>query len=186
MIPKGTAMTDVRIAADPKKGLEVVATRQFPSGHVVVIGRPTRVVPHRTTHSFQVDWETHVDLDEPACYINHSCNPNTGIRDNDYGGFDFIALRDIAGDEEITWDYETSEYLSIAVPRCLCEAASCRKVIRGFRERRTDPHWQPHHIANYLRGETAAHTPAVTPRIASISAASGAVTGRCQGDADRQ
>ncbi|MGH7261897.1 MAG: SET domain-containing protein-lysine N-methyltransferase [Nitrospiraceae bacterium] len=166
--------------------MAVVATRQFPSGRVVVIGRPTRVLPYRTTHSFQVDWETHVDLGEPARYINHSCEPNTGIRDNDYGGFDFITLRKIVRNEEITWDYETSEYLSIAVARCLCGTASCRKVIRGFRERRTDPHWQPTHVANYLRGEVTAHIPAVTPRIVSTSVASGPVTGRCQGDADRQ
>lgn len=186
MISEETATADVRIANDPQKGLAVVATRQFPSGHVIVIGRPTRVVPCRTTRSFQIGWEAHVDLDEPARHINHSCDPNTGIRDNDYGGFNFIALRDIVRNEEITWDYETSEYLSIAVPHCLCKTANCRKVIRGFRQRRTDPHWQPTHVANYLRGEVMAHTPAVIPRIASTSVASGPVTGRCQGDADRQ
>lgn len=186
MTSEETVTANVHIANDTQMGLAVVATRQFPSGRVVVIGRATRVVPYRTTHSFQVGWETHVDLDEPACYINHSCDPNTGIRDNDYGGFDFIALRDIAPNEEITWDYETSEYLSIAVPRCLCGTANCRKMIRGFRERRTDPQWQPTHVANYLRGEATAHTPAAIPRIASTSVASGPVTGRCQADADRQ
>ncbi|HET9253770.1 MAG TPA: SET domain-containing protein-lysine N-methyltransferase [Pseudonocardiaceae bacterium] len=179
----------MRIANDAQKGFAVVATRQFSSADVVVIGRPTRVVPCRTTHSFQVGWETHVDLDEPARLVNHSCDPNMGIQDNGYGGFDFIALRDVAPNEEITWDYETSEYLSVAVPRCLCGTANCRKVIRGFRERRNDPHWHPVYVANYLnclREDAAAHAPAAIPRITSTSVASGPVTERCHGDADRQ
>ncbi|MCE7004697.1 SET domain-containing protein-lysine N-methyltransferase [Kibdelosporangium philippinense] len=93
-----------------------------------------------------------MDLTSPARDINHSCNPNTGIRDNDRGGFDFIALREIVPPEEITWDYETSEYVSIAVPRCLCGEANCRSVIRGFKYRRHDKHWQPTHLARYLGG----------------------------------
>lgn len=186
MIPEETVTVDVRIADDARKGLTIVAARRFSYGHVVVVGRPARVVPCRTAHSFQVDWDAHVDLDAPACYINHSCDPNTGICDNDYGGFDFIALRDIAQNEEITWDYETGEYVSIAVPCCLCGTANCREVIRGFRERITDPHWQPIHVANYLRGDASVHIAAVTARIARTTVASGPVTGRCQGDADRQ
>lgn len=176
----------VRIATHAQKGRMVIALHRYRPGDVVIIGRAVCAVPHRTTHSFQVGWETHVDLDEPARCINHSCDPNTGIRDNTYGGFDFIALRDIAPNEEITWDYETSEYVSIAVAQCLCDAANCRTVIRGFRDRRHDPHWRPTHLANYLRGDTRANTPAATPRTASTSVASRPVNGRCQAEADRQ
>lgn len=124
----------------------------------MVIGRAECVVATRTNHSFQVGWNTHVDLDAPARYINHSCDPNTGIRDNEYGGFDFVALREIASTEEITWDYETSEYVSIAVSECRCGAARCRSVIRGFWYRRCDPAWNPMHLAGYLRDEPRGQT----------------------------
>lgn len=186
MTSEVTTTAGVRIDTHIRKGLMVVATRQYQPGDLVVIGRAVQVVPHRTTHSFQVDWDAHVDLDEPARYINHSCDPNTGIHDNSYGGFDFIALRKIAPNKEITWDYETSEYISIAVSHCLCGAANCRTVIRGFGHRRHDPHWRPTHLAHYLRGEVTANTLAATPRTMSTSVASGPVNGRCQGDADRQ
>lgn len=176
----------VKIINDGHKGLSVVATQPFHTTQVVIISRVVRVVPHRTNHSFQTDWNRHVDLNSPACYINHSCDPNVGIRDNSHGGFDFVALREITLQEEVTWDYETSEYTSIAVPRCLCGAANCRKVIRGFQCRRDDPSWKPTHLAYYLRGNTQVHTPAKIPRTISINAASGPVSGRCQAAADRQ
>lgn len=181
-----TTATGVRVGTDDDKGFSVVATQLFQPERVVIVGRVARVVPHRTNHSFQIDWNTHVDLTSPACYINHSCDPNTGIRDNDHGGFDFVALREIAPSEEITWDYETSEYTSIAVPRCRCGAANCRKVIRGFRYRRADRTWRPTYLADYLRGEAQAHMPANTPRTTNTRAASGPVTGRCHRAAERQ
>ncbi|AOS61829.1 SET domain [Actinoalloteichus hymeniacidonis] len=140
----------LQIVVDPDKGRCVVSTSEFAIGQTVVVGDVERIVPTRTTHSFQVGWDSHVDLTTPARDINHSCDPNTGIRDNDRGGFDFIALREIGPDEEITWDYETSEYVSIAVSRCLCGATGCRSVIRGYRYRSADPSWQPSHLAGYL------------------------------------
>ncbi|TDV44192.1 SET domain-containing protein [Actinophytocola oryzae] len=184
MTPDVTAA--VRIETHNRKGLMVVAVRALRPGERVVIGRAVQVVPHRTSHSFQIAWDTHVDLDEPARYINHSCDPNTGIQDNNHNGFDFVALRDIAPTEEITWDYETSEYVSIAVAHCLCGAATCRTTIHGFQHRRHDPHWRPTHLANYLRDDTAVNTPNTTPRMTSTSVANGPVTGRCHGAADRQ
>lgn len=181
-----TTVADVRIDNHVKKGRMVVAARSYEPGDAVVVGRAIEVVPQRTNYSFQVDWDTHVDLDEPARCINHSCDPNTGIQDNQHGGYDFIALRHIASAEEITWDYETSEYVSIAVSSCLCGAANCRTKICGFEHRRNDPRWQPTHLADYLRGATMASVPTATPRTAKTTVASGPVNGRCQGDAERQ
>lgn len=176
----------VRIETHARKGRMVVAVHAIRPGDLAVIGRVVEVVAQRTTHSFQVGWDTHVDLDEPARCINHSCDPNTGIQDNSHGGFDFIALRDIAPTEETTWDYETSEYVSIAVAHCLCGAANCRTAIRGFQHRRHDPLWRPTHLANYLREETTVNALTARPRTTSTSVASGPVTGRCHGAADRQ
>ncbi|MFD5568866.1 SET domain-containing protein-lysine N-methyltransferase [Streptomyces cadmiisoli] len=143
----------VRIVMDRDKGRCVVSARRFAPGETVVAGDVERAVPIRTNHSFQVGWDTHVDLTTPARDINHSCEPNTGIRDNDRGGFDFVALREIFPSEEITWDYETSEYVSIAVSRCLCGENRCRSAIRGFKYRQEDETWQPTHLAGYLREE---------------------------------
>ena len=154
MTVKGLAIDGIRIDSDEHKGLTVVATRLFQPNEVVVFGGAGQVVPERTNHSFQTGLHTHVDMAPPACYLNHSCDPNTGVVDNDQGGFDFVALREIATGEEITWDYETSEFISIAVPHCRCGAANCRGVIRGFLYRCSDSAWQPTHLAGYLRRGT--------------------------------
>ncbi|MGW6714424.1 SET domain-containing protein [Streptomyces globisporus] len=120
------------------KGRGVYANRDFAAGERVVRGVVERAEPHRTMHSFQKDWDLHVELDEVARSINHSCSPNTGVVDNAHGGYDFVALTAIRVAEEITWDYETTEYESIAVGTCLCASTTCRGRTRGFRYR-TDP-----------------------------------------------
>ncbi len=114
------------------KGRSVFATREFQEGETVVVGRRIRILPERSIYSLQMDFELHVELDKPACLINHSCQPNTGVRNNQFGGYDFVALVDIATGDEITFDYETTEYISIAVPQCLCSTSNCRGKTRGF------------------------------------------------------
>lgn len=59
-------------------------------------------------------------------YINHSCNPNCGIR----GEITFIALMDVNIDMELTIDYaflDNEEYLF----KCTCMENNCRKVVTG-------------------------------------------------------
>src|SRR5579871_2095630 len=115
------------------KGRGVVATRAFLPGETVVVGKRQKLLPERTIHSVQVETEIHVELDAPARLINHSCAPNTGVRNNRFGGYDFVAMQPIAPCDEITYDYETTEYVSIAVPECRCGAAECRGRTRGYK-----------------------------------------------------
>ncbi|MFJ1869432.1 SET domain-containing protein [Streptomyces sp. NPDC088097] len=129
------------------KGRGVYAVRDFAVGELVVRGRVERTEPRRTRHSFQKGWDLHVELDETARSINHCCSPNAGVVDNTVGGYDFVAMRPIRAGEEITWDYESTEYESIAVDSCLCGSAVCRGRTRGFKYR-TD---RVPYIAAYLR-----------------------------------
>ncbi|MGH3709391.1 MAG: SET domain-containing protein-lysine N-methyltransferase [Pseudonocardiaceae bacterium] len=117
------------------------------------------MLPERTTHSFQKGWDTHVELGTPARFMNHSCQPNTGVVDNSQDGYDFVALQEIQPGDELTWDYETTEYVSIAVPRCLCAAENCRTRIHGYRFRCQDESWRPAHLARYLSAPPAAPPP---------------------------
>lgn len=62
--------------------------------------------------------------------INHSCEPNCGVRNL----FDIVAMRDIKRGEELTWNYEmTEDNESGWTMRCHCGAKSCHKVISGYR-----------------------------------------------------
>lgn len=85
----------VRIVTSENKGRAVIALRRFRLAEPVVIGRAVFALPERTTYSFQKDWDTYVELDTPARFMNHSCQPNTGVVDNSHDGYDFVALQEI-------------------------------------------------------------------------------------------
>ncbi len=68
-----------------------------------------------------------IDPAIPYKYLNHSCDPNTGIK----GRVTMYALRDIAANEELTIDYATIEGDERwELPsECLCGSKSCRRKI---------------------------------------------------------
>lgn len=114
------------------KGKGVFANRHFLKGETVIIGQRVKVVPDRTIYSLQMDFDLHIDIDEPGRLINHSCFPNTGVRNNQFRAYDFVAITNIALGEEITFDYETTECIISAFSECLCGSANCRIRVRGF------------------------------------------------------
>ena len=60
-------------------------------------------------------------------HLNHSCEPNVGVQ----GQIVFIALRDIAKDEELTFDYAMTDDEPYEM-RCNCGTTSCRGVVTGL------------------------------------------------------
>lgn len=64
-----------------------------------------------------------------ARWINHSCEPNCGIKSL----FKIVAMRTIQKGEEITWDYEMTERNPDWRMRCRCGEPTCRRVIGDFR-----------------------------------------------------
>jgi hypothetical protein len=114
-------------------GVGVFANQNLTKGQVVVRGRGLYQEKERTVHSFQVDRDKHMQLDKASRSINHSCDPNTGVRNNDTRGYDFVALRDIEAGEEITWNYETAEYEIAWMRKCRCGSKKCRGEVRGFK-----------------------------------------------------
>ena len=65
-----------------------------------------------------------------ARLINHSCEPNCGIKKL----FKIVAMRDIQAGEHITWDYEMTEKNPWFKMKCKCGSAKCRKVIGDYRK----------------------------------------------------
>ena len=62
-----------------------------------------------------------------ACFINHSCEPNVGYKNNDT----LVAMREIQPGEELLLDYDMSEN-SDWVMDCECGTTSCRKFIGHY------------------------------------------------------
>lgn len=92
--------------------------------------------PERTRTTFQVRPNRHIEPTQFGAYLNHSCQPNAGVRSNQLGHYDIVALRDIQAGEEITADYAMFEYETGPMSRvgCLCGAAACRRKITGYKD----------------------------------------------------
>ncbi len=91
---------------------------------------------HTNSKSLQIDdnkfLESTVKFDD---FLNHSCNPNCYI---DWQNLNLVALRDIQIGEEISFNYNTSEYDLINLVKncsfkCGCNSKNCIGEIRGFR-----------------------------------------------------
>ncbi len=134
-------------------GRIVIATAHYVQNELICVGQRTGVAPVRDTHSFQIGDQDHVYLDEPAQLFSHSCEPNVYIMDNDWGGYNFYAVRDIKSGEILAFHYGMSEAESIAVSVCSCNTNNCIGKSIGFKE--ASPHLQTYlyhlGIANYLR-----------------------------------
>lgn len=88
-------------------------------------------------HSVQVDDDAFLvpaGPPEPADHVNHSCEPNAGMR----GQITLVAMRPIAAGEEIVMDYAMTDASPFWEFDCLCGASACRGRVTGDDWRRPD------------------------------------------------
>lgn len=60
-------------------------------------------------------------------YFNHSCSGNLGFNKDG----NFVAIRNIKGGEELSYDYSLADSNPLFTIRCLCKSKNCRKVVTG-------------------------------------------------------
>ena len=65
-------------------------------------------------------------------FINHSCNPNSGLRVDGRKAV-LIAIKLIKKGAEITWDYSTTMNEGDWEMDCACQSRKCRGRIRDFK-----------------------------------------------------
>ena len=147
--------------------LHLVATRAARAGEVVcpiegaLVERPTR-------HTIQLDEAAHIEAAEeltleqmvlryPWRFTNHSCDPNARV-----AGRSLVAMKPVRAGDEITYNYNTTEW-ELAEPfECRCGSPYCERTIRGFRylsreeRERIRPLLAPHLLARMDATEDAA------------------------------
>lgn len=91
--------------------------------------------------------------------INHSCNPNSGLKFTD-SGILLIAIKKIKVGDEINWDYSTTLFENHWRMRCNCRESNCRKIIGDFTflDKKTQDKYKkldiiPPYIKDYLDSE---------------------------------
>ena len=129
-----SSSSGVRIEVQ-SSGRGLRATRAFAVGSTILVAEGVlRDAPSRLT--LQIADDAHLDVPAGAPedafvwrYLNHACAPNAAFR-----GRTLLALRPIEAGEELTFDYETTEW-ELATPfLCACSSEPCEgREIRGFR-----------------------------------------------------
>jgi uncharacterized protein len=125
---------ELRRTADGK-GDGVIATRSLAPGETVMVGFLVGGLTGNDSHATQVGpgrWALHGGL---GPMVNHSCDPNCGVRLNDGQAFDFVARRPISAGQELTFDYAMRNFTIDHFPAvCLCGAARCRGSATGWKD----------------------------------------------------
>jgi uncharacterized protein len=79
-------------------------------------------------YAMQIGPGEYMDLTSPGRFANHSCDPNSGIKNDRV----LIALRRIGVGEEIRFDYSTAMSGDHWTMECRCGEPFCRRVILDF------------------------------------------------------
>ena len=117
------------------KGQGVFTIRTFKAGETVMVGRIEKVLDENNSHASQVNQNKYILHAGLISKVNHSCNPNCGIKVNKIGGHDFVAMKDISMYEEITFDYAMRNYsVDYFPPKCMCGSKVCRGRITGWKD----------------------------------------------------
>ena len=115
------------------KGLGVFTNKNFRKEEIVIHFKAD-VVSHPKASAEAVNIDDKFSLDTkwlvPEAFINHSCSANTKI---DVIGFRYIAIKNINKNEEITYNYNTTEYDMGNGFKCECGSKNCLGKIRGFK-----------------------------------------------------
>lgn len=80
-------------------------------------------------HAIQIGPALWRDSCGVARLINHSCDPNCGIKNR----IKVVAMKTILPGSEITWDYEMTEKNPWWKMRCRCGSPHCRKTIGNYK-----------------------------------------------------
>jgi uncharacterized protein len=112
-------------------GRGVFAKRDFRAGEFVlafhgpVVGEE---VGRELSDTVQIAPDRYVDPIPPVKYVNHSCVPNTGLKN----GIELHAIRPIKAGEQICFDYSTCMGEKYWTMECECGCPECRGVVRDF------------------------------------------------------
>lgn len=115
------------------KGEGIFATKSFTVGDIVMVGVIKEALNGNHSHASQIGENRFVLHDGLITKVNHSCDPNCGIRVNETGAHNFVAIREISVNEEITFDYAMRNYIIDYFPKkCMCGSKKCRGRITGW------------------------------------------------------
>lgn len=125
---------------DTHLGKSVFAARPFKKGEVITQFSGPRIHALKVPKSYRGERDRYMQIDrehfigpsgKPDDLINHSCEPNAGLR---FRKLDIrlVAIKNIKVGEEISWDYSTTMFENSWKMKCDCKKKICRRVVGDF------------------------------------------------------
>jgi len=156
-------VTVVKSNKEYKGEYGIVATKDIPSGtNLFKIDGVLTKVPSR--YSVQVGHNLHIDIPESYDlemiitrfywrFMNHNCEPNARIQ-----GTECFALKPIKAGQEVTFNYNTTEYEMAEPFECCCGSDHCVGRIRGFSflsrsEKEQISPWIANHLLSFMKDD---------------------------------
>ena len=124
----------IEISKSGIEGMGVFASKDIKKGEMVYSFEKGKVVgvtdiqniPEREKRYLDKVGEDEFEIiEQPARYVNHSCDPNVVEKERVA-----YAIKDIKKGEEITIDYDKIAYLEKPF-ECQCGSKNCRGLVRG-------------------------------------------------------
>lgn len=119
----------------PQLGYGIFAEEKVKKNELLAIwgGRVVHLDEYRKIYSYKKNFAVQVDEEflmipepeGPCNWINHSCDPNAGMR----GQISLVALRPIFRGEEVTFDYAMTNSVGYDEFSCYCGSPLCRDEI---------------------------------------------------------
>lgn len=120
----------VEVKEDVGTGKGLVAKTFIAAGSVIgdLVGKK---LPQANMHSIHTQLHEHTEVSSLIKYTSHACVPNSAFQ---FGSepWKLVALKDISERQLITYDYETTEYISSDPFDCQCKTSGCRGQMKGF------------------------------------------------------
>ena len=82
-----------------------------------MVGVIQEVLNGNHSHASQIGENEYVFHAGLITKVNHSCNPNCGIRVNETGAHDYVAIMEIGVNEELTFDYAMRNHIIDYLPK---------------------------------------------------------------------
>lgn len=130
--------TSLKLIYVEGKGLGIFANRNFKRGEAVISFANTLVNKSKASfEAVQVTDKKYLDTKwlVPEAFVNHSCNPNTRLdfQPNKKASC-YRAIKSIAKNEEITFNYNTTDWDSKKEAfECSCGSKKCYGIVRGLK-----------------------------------------------------
>ena len=131
MRPLNEMSVNLTYVQDTAYGKGIFAKTNIQKSAVVIHANILKIEAQRSKYSIEIGHNQHAIAEETLVFANHSCEPTVYVQHKQNMIY-MLASREIQPNEQICFDYETTEASIVAFNQCNCASPQCRISLLGF------------------------------------------------------